>query len=83
MPLQRNDRAQILAAVDQLRAAGGTPLADTIAQVGTAIRERRAAGALYERQVVVILTDGEDNTDRGDPGCAARKSEPVRRSAWR
>ena len=68
VPLQRNDRAQILAAVDRLRAAGGTPLARTIAGAGAVIRERRAAGALYERQVVVILTDGEDTTRRGIQG---------------
>ena len=68
VPLQRNDRAQILAAVNKLRAAGDTPLADTIAQAAAEIRQRRAAGALYERQVVVILTDGEDNTRRGPKG---------------
>ena len=66
--LQRNDRAQILAAVDHLTAAGGTPLARTIAGAGAAIRQRRAAGAVYERQVVVILTDGEDTTRRGIQG---------------
>ena len=68
VPLQRNDRAQILAAVDHLTAAGGTPLARTIAGAGAAIRQRRAAGAVYERQVVVILTDGEDTTRRGIQG---------------
>ena len=68
VPLQRNDRAQILAAVDHLRAAGDTPLADTIAQTAATIRQRRTAGAEYERQVVVILTDGEDNTRRGPKG---------------
>ena len=68
VPLQRNDRPQILAAVDRLRAAGDTPLADTIAQTAAAIQKRRAQGAQYERQVVVILTDGEDNTRRGPKG---------------
>ena len=68
VPLQRNDRAQILAAVDRLTAAGGTPLARTIAGARAAIRRRRAAGAVYERQVVVILTDGEDTTRRGIQG---------------
>ena len=68
VPLQRNDRAQILAAVNHLTAAGDTPLARTIAGAGTAIRQRRAAGAVYERQVVVILTDGEDTTRRGIGG---------------
>lgn len=68
VPLQRNDRAQILAAVDRLRASGDTPLADTIAQTAKAIQKRRAAGAEYERQVVVVLTDGEDNTRRGPEG---------------
>ena len=68
VPLQRNDRAQILAAVDHLTAAGGTPLARTIAAAGAAIRQRQAAGAVYERQVVVILTDGEDTTRRGIQG---------------
>ncbi len=66
--LARNNRAQILAAVDKLRASGRTPLADTISNVRDAIVKYRAAGALYVRQVVVILTDGEDNTDRGDQG---------------
>ena len=68
VPLQRNDRAQILAAVDRLRASGDTPLADTIAQTAKAIQQRRAAGAEYERQVIVVLTDGEDNTRRGPKG---------------
>ena len=68
VPLQRNDRAQILAAVDHLRAGGGTPLAQTIARVAKGISQRRAGGSLYERQVVVILTDGEDTSDRGIKG---------------
>ena len=68
VPLQRNNRAQILAAVDHLRADGGTPLAQTIAQVAKGISSRRAAGSVYERQVVVILTDGEDTSDRGIKG---------------
>ena len=68
VPLQRNDRAQILAAVNALEADGNTPLARTIAQAGAEIRQRRAAGAVYERQVVVILTDGEDTTRRGIKG---------------
>ena len=66
--LQRNDKPQVLAAVDRLRAGGGTPLADTIATVGKTIRQRRAAGNLYERQVMVILTDGEDTSERGVAG---------------
>ena len=66
--LQRNDRAQLLAAVQTLRASGTTPLADAIARSANEIRRRRAAGALYERQVVVVLTDGEDNSKRGIPG---------------
>ena len=68
VPLQRNDRVQILAAVNKLRADGDTPLARTIAQTAADIRQRRAAGAVYERQVVVILTDGEDTTRRGIKG---------------
>ena len=68
VPLQRNDRAQVLAAVEKLRAEGDTPLARTIAGAGADIRKRRAAGATYERQVVVILTDGEDTTRRGSKG---------------
>ncbi len=68
VPLQRNDRVQLVAAVQKLRAAGTTPLADTIARAADEIRRRRAAGALYERQVVVVLTDGEDNSKRGIPG---------------
>ena len=68
VPLQRNDRAQLLAAVDHLRAAGDTPLADTVAQTAAAIQQRRAQGGEYERQVVVVLTDGEDNTRRGPKG---------------
>ncbi len=66
--LARNNRREVLAAVDKLRAAGTTPLADTIALVREAIVRYRASGALYVRQVVVILTDGEDNTKRGDQG---------------
>ena len=66
--LARNNRRQLLAAVDRLRAAGQTPLADTIARVRDAIVQSRAQGALYVRQVVVILTDGEDNSPRGDQG---------------
>ena len=54
--------------MDHLRASGDTPLADTIAQTARAIQKRRAAGAEYERQVVVVLTDGEDNTRRGPRG---------------
>ena len=68
VPLRRNDREQLLAAVQKMRAAGSTPLADTIAKAADEIRQRRAAGALYERQVVVVLTDGEDNSKRGIPG---------------
>ena len=66
--LQRNDKPQVLAAVDHLRARGGTPLADTIAAVGKGIQQRRAAGSPYERQVMVILTDGEDTSERGIAG---------------
>lgn len=66
--LKRDNKAEILAAVSHLRAAGGTPLADAIARVGADIRKRRAAGALYERQVLVVLTDGEDSTNRGARG---------------
>ena len=68
VPLGRNDRAQLLAAVQKLRASGTTPLADAIAKSANEIGRRRGAGALYERQVVVILTDGEDNSARGIPG---------------
>ena len=66
--LAHNNRKEVLAAVDKLRAAGTTPLADTISRVHDAIASYRASGALYVRQVVVILTDGEDNTSRGDQG---------------
>lgn len=66
--LARNNRKEILAAVDTLRAAGGTPLASTIARVHNDIVRYRASGALYVRQIVVILTDGEDTTKRGDQG---------------
>ena len=66
--LARHNRAQVLAAVDKLRASGNTPLADTIARVHDAIARYRASGALYVREIVVILTDGEDNTARGDEG---------------
>ncbi len=68
VPLQRNDRAQILTAVDHLRAGGGTPLAQTIARVAKGISARRAGGSVYERQVVVVLTDGEDTSNRGIKG---------------
>ena len=66
--LARNDKKQVLAAVDRLHAGGGTPLADTIAAVGKIIRQRRASATPYERQVMVILTDGEDTSDRGIAG---------------
>lgn len=66
--LQPNDKPQVLAAVNHLRAGGGTPLADTIAAVRKEIKKRQAAGFSYERQVVVILTDGEDTSERGIPG---------------
>ncbi len=66
--LQPNDKSQVLAAVDRLRARGDTPLADTIAAVGQDIRARRSGGTPYERQVMVILTDGEDTTKRGIRG---------------
>ncbi len=82
VPLARNNRKEVLAAVDRLRASGETPLADTIARIhdtvtryGGAVEHihetglrYRASGALYVRQVVVILTDGEDTTKRGDQG---------------
>ena len=68
--LARNDKKQVLAAVDRLHAGGGTPLADTIAAVGKIIRQRRASATPYERQVMVILTDGEDTSDRGIAGVA-------------
>ena len=61
-------RKEILAAVDRLRASGPTPLADTIARVHDTVARYRASGAQYVRQVVVILTDGEDTTKRGDQG---------------
>lgn len=66
--LAHNNRKEILAAVDTLRAGGGTPLANTVARVHNDIVRYRASGALYVRQVVVILTDGEDTTKRGDQG---------------
>ena len=68
MPLARNNRKEVLAAVDRLRASGETPLADTIARIHDTVARYRASGALYVRQVVVILTDGEDTTKRGDQG---------------
>ncbi len=66
--LARDNRKEVLAAVDRLRASGQTPLADTIARIHDIITRYRASGALYVRQVVVILTDGEDTTKRGDQG---------------
>ena len=68
VPLARHNRARVLAAVDKLRASGNTPLADTIAAVWGDIVLYRGSGAAYVREVVVILTDGEDNTKRGDAG---------------
>ena len=68
VPLARNNRKEVLAAVDRLRASGETPLADTIARIHDTVARYRASGALYVRQVVVILTDGEDTTKRGDQG---------------
>ena len=68
VPLARNNRKEVLAAVDRLRASGETPLADTIARIHDTVSRYRASGALYVRQVVVILTDGEDTTKRGDQG---------------
>lgn len=69
VPLARGNKDKVLAAVDRLQAEGGTPLASMLGAVGNAVAKRRAGGGvLYERQVVVVLTDGEDTSARGNRG---------------
>ena len=68
VPLQRNDRRKSSPRSTACEPGAARRWRDTIARGGAEIRQRRAAGALYERQVVVILTDGEDTTERGIEG---------------
>jgi Mg-chelatase subunit ChlD len=62
VPLGMNTREQVKNAVAAMSPGGGTPLGNTIIGVGNLIMERRANVTPYERQIVVVFTDGQDQT---------------------
>jgi hypothetical protein len=68
VPPGRDNRAALLAAVDRLKVARGTPLAATIRSTLQSIEQRRRKVGPYERHIMLVFTDGEDTTSERTPG---------------
>jgi len=68
VPPGRDNRPALLAAVDRLKVARGTPLAATIRSALQTIEERRRQVGPYERHIILVFTDGEDTTSEKTPG---------------
>lgn len=58
---KRGNKAEVAGAVERLQASGGTPLASTISDTVAQIRQRQA-GLPFERNVLLVFTDGEDDS---------------------
>jgi len=79
VPMQRGNKEEIAREVAAIGINGGTPLADAIAEANKTIAERQQAFP-YERQVLLIFTDGEDSTVRGNAGVVEEIQNSTRRN---
>ncbi len=70
VPLGRDNRPALLAAVDRIHAGGGTPLVTNIQSALAEIERRRGVVGPYERHILLVFTDGEDTTSDGNEGVA-------------
>ncbi|HEY9681184.1 MAG TPA: vWA domain-containing protein [Oculatellaceae cyanobacterium] len=59
IPLGPNNRAQFLAAIERIRASGGTPLGDAINQGATALAKQYKRQMGYGDYRLIVITDGE------------------------
>ncbi len=64
---ERGNKSEVADTVARIQAVGTTPLADAIDLANEEIAKRKASRP-FERQVLVVLTDGEDSTARGAAG---------------
>ncbi len=76
-----SDLNEITRAIDSLNAAGGTPLAFSIAEAGDYLLNY----AHFKKRALIVLSDGED-TSGGNPAFAIRelqkKAALVKREGW-
>lgn len=75
----RGNKSEVADAVARMRVQGGTPLADMMDAVMSAM-EKRQAERPFERHVLVVFTDGEDTTPRGTRGVQQSLAEAARHS---
>lgn len=68
VPLGRDNRPALLKAVEKIQASGGTPLVTTIRAALGEVDRRRGIVGPYERQILLVFTDGEDTTSEGVQG---------------
>lgn len=72
VPFGRGNNAEVLAAVSRLKAAGGTPLVATIDRALADIAKRRQEVGPYERQILIVFTDGQESSNIGNRGVQDR-----------
>ncbi len=58
---RRGNKDEVAAAVANLQASGGTPLAETVSRTTQLLRDRQAE-LPFERHVMLVFTDGQDDT---------------------
>ena len=65
VPIGKNNREAILRAIDEIRANGGTPLNSSIAKGVDALRVQREKQLGYGSFVLIVVTDGQADTESG------------------
>lgn len=68
----RGNAREVSEAVNRIQAGGNTPLAENIGRALGQIQERRAKVGPYERQILIVFTDGQDTSTEGVTGVARR-----------
>lgn len=68
VPVGRDNRPALLAAVSRLKATRGTPLAVNIRSALAKIELRRRDVGPYERHILLVFTDGQDTSGEGPTG---------------
>jgi Mg-chelatase subunit ChlD len=64
----RNNKAALLSAVDKIEATGGTPLVRNISEAIATVDRRRQEVGPYERQIILVFTDGQESSSAGSSG---------------
>lgn len=77
VPFTPSGQAAVAAAIDRFEANGNTPIVATLVLAEKQIAERKAVKP-YERHVVLLFTDGDENQHPGRNGAVVEKVRQLR-----